>query len=70
MTFPQWRTRSRPCHALRLPADGVPVTTVAHRCDRSSAGAFIEGFRRAFGRTPGAGGRDARRAAVTRRPSS
>ncbi|MFD7813558.1 AraC family transcriptional regulator [Streptomyces sp. NPDC059785] len=53
MTFPQWRTQSRLYHALRLLADGAPVTTVAHRCGWSSASAFINVFRRAFGHTPG-----------------
>ncbi|MFF9016755.1 AraC family transcriptional regulator [Streptomyces sp. NPDC014870] len=54
MTFPQWRTQARLYRALLLLADGVPVTTVAHRCGWSSASAFIEVFRRAFGHTPGA----------------
>jgi AraC-like DNA-binding protein/quercetin dioxygenase-like cupin family protein len=53
MTFPQWRTQCRLYHALRLLADGAPVTTVAHRCGWSSASAFIDVFRRAFGCTPG-----------------
>ncbi|MET8225918.1 AraC family transcriptional regulator [Streptomyces sp. NPDC004082] len=53
MTFPQWRTQLRLSHALILLADGVPVTTVAHRCGWSSASAFIDVFRRAFGYTPG-----------------
>ncbi|NRQ31628.1 helix-turn-helix transcriptional regulator [Nonomuraea sp. NN258] len=53
MTFPQWRTQLRLYHALRLLADDVPVTTVAHRCGWSSASAFIDVFRRAFGYTPG-----------------
>ncbi|MFK4106254.1 helix-turn-helix transcriptional regulator [Streptomyces sp. NPDC019531] len=53
MAFTQWRTRSRLCHALRMLADGVPVTTVAHRCDQPSASAFIDVFRRSFGHTPG-----------------
>ncbi|MFD8236776.1 AraC family transcriptional regulator [Streptomyces sp. NPDC059696] len=53
MTFPQWRTQSRLYHALRLLADGLPVTTVAHRCGWSSASAFIDVFRRSFGYTPG-----------------
>lgn len=44
MTFPQWRTQSRLYHALRMLADGLPVTTVAHRCGWSSAGAFIDVF--------------------------
>lgn len=60
MTFPQWRTQSRLYHALRLLADGTPVTTVAHRCGWSSASAFIDVFRRSFGCTPGAHLRRAR----------
>ncbi|MFF2411332.1 AraC family transcriptional regulator [Streptomyces sp. NPDC058092] len=54
MTFPQWRTQLRLYHALRMLAADVPVTTVAHRCGWSSASAFIDVFRRAFGYTPGA----------------
>ncbi|SPL98452.1 Transcriptional regulator, AraC family [[Actinomadura] parvosata subsp. kistnae] len=53
MTFPQWRTQLRLHHALLLLADGLPVTTVAHRCGWASASAFIDVFRRAFGYTPG-----------------
>ncbi|GHF58111.1 AraC family transcriptional regulator [Streptomyces mashuensis] len=53
MTFPQWRTQSRLYHALRMLADDVPVTAVAHRCGWSSASAFIDVFRRSFGYTPG-----------------
>ncbi|MFI0354878.1 AraC family transcriptional regulator [Actinomadura sp. 9N407] len=53
MTFPQWRTQLRLYHALRMLADDVPVTTVAHRCGWSSTSAFIDVFRRAFGYTPG-----------------
>ncbi|MFG2938700.1 AraC family transcriptional regulator [Streptomyces sp. NPDC048282] len=53
MTFPQWRTQLRLHHALVLLADRTPVTTVAHACGWSSAGAFIDAFRRAFGHTPG-----------------
>ncbi|WP_327673924.1 AraC family transcriptional regulator [Kitasatospora sp. NBC_00458] len=54
MTFPQWRTQLRLHHALRLLADGLPVTTVAHRCGWASASAFIDVFRRVFGHTPAA----------------
>ncbi|SHL47853.1 helix-turn-helix transcriptional regulator [Streptomyces yunnanensis] len=54
MTFPQWRTQLRLYHALVLLAENTPVTTVAHLCGWSSASAFIDVFRRAFGRTPGA----------------
>ena len=53
MTFPQWRTQLRLYHALRMLAENVPVTTVAHRCGWSSTSAFIDVFRRAFGYTPG-----------------
>jgi AraC-like DNA-binding protein/quercetin dioxygenase-like cupin family protein len=53
MTFPQWRTQLRLYHALRMLADDVPVTTVAHHCGWSSTSAFIDVFRRAFGYTPG-----------------
>ncbi|MEV4336928.1 helix-turn-helix transcriptional regulator [Streptomyces sp. NPDC049590] len=53
MTFPQWRTQLRLHHALVLLAEGTPVTAVAHRCGWSSASAFIDVFRRAFGHTPG-----------------
>jgi AraC-like DNA-binding protein len=55
MTFPQWRTQVRLSHALVLLAEGTPVTVVAHRCGWSSASAFIDAFRRAFGHTPGRG---------------
>ncbi|MFD3651862.1 AraC family transcriptional regulator [Streptomyces sp. NPDC058620] len=53
MTFPQWRTQSRLHHALVLLACHTPVTAVAHLCGWSSASAFIDVFRRAFGHTPG-----------------
>ncbi|MFF6994441.1 AraC family transcriptional regulator [Streptomyces sp. NPDC008313] len=53
MTFPQWRTQSRLYHALRMLADGTPVTAVAHRCGWSSTSAFIDVFRRSLGSTPG-----------------
>ncbi|MEU7872475.1 AraC family transcriptional regulator [Dactylosporangium sp. NPDC049140] len=53
MTFPQWRTQLRLYHALVLLAEYTPVTVVAHRCGWSSASAFIDVFRRAFGHTPG-----------------
>ncbi|MEW2067744.1 helix-turn-helix transcriptional regulator [Streptomyces sp. NPDC007346] len=53
MTFPQWRTQLRLYQALVLLAEDVPVTTVAHRCGWSSASAFIDVFRQAYGHTPG-----------------
>lgn len=54
MTFPQWRTQLRLHHALVLLAENTPVNAVAHQCGWSSASAFIDVFRRAFGHTPGA----------------
>jgi AraC-like DNA-binding protein/quercetin dioxygenase-like cupin family protein len=66
MTFPQWRTQLRLYHALRLLADGDPVTAVAHRCGWSSASAFIDVFSRAFGYTPGSHGRRDYRGSVDR----
>lgn len=60
MTFPQWRTQLRLYHALRMLADDLPVTTVAHRCGWSSTSAFIDVFRRAFGYTPGVHNRPGR----------
>ncbi|MEV5507830.1 AraC family transcriptional regulator [Streptomyces orinoci] len=54
MSFPQWRTQLRLHHALRLLAEGTPVTAVAHRCGWASSSAFIDAFRGAFGQTPGA----------------
>jgi AraC-like DNA-binding protein len=52
MTFPQWRTQLRLHLALRLLAEGLPVTTVGHRCGWSTTSAFIDVFRRALGHTP------------------
>ncbi|MBO2459482.1 AraC family transcriptional regulator [Actinomadura violacea] len=53
MTFPQWRAQLRLHHAMVLLAEGLPVTTVAHRAGWASASAFIDAFRRTFGHTPG-----------------
>lgn len=38
---------------LRLLAEGLPVTTVGHRCGWSTTSAFVDVFRRALGHTPG-----------------
>ncbi|HWM72999.1 MAG TPA: AraC family transcriptional regulator [Nocardioides sp.] len=54
MTFTQWRTQMRLHHALILLAEKTPVSVVAHQCGWSSTSAFIDVFRRTFGRTPGA----------------
>ncbi|MFE3190375.1 AraC family transcriptional regulator [Nocardia sp. NPDC059240] len=53
MTYPQWRTQLRLQHAIRLLADGEPVTAVAHRCGWASPSAFIDVYRRTLGHTPG-----------------
>ena len=53
MTFPQWRTQVRLHLALRLLAQGLPVTTVGHRCGWSTTSAFIDVFHRTLGHTPG-----------------
>lgn len=53
MSFPQWRTQLRLYHALRLLAEGQPVTVVAQHCGFATASAFIDVFRRSLGHTPG-----------------
>ncbi len=53
MTFPQWRTQVRLYHALRLLAEGHPVTAVARQCGFATTSAFIDVFRRSLGHTPG-----------------
>jgi AraC-like DNA-binding protein len=53
MTFPQWRTQLRLHLALRLLADGLPVTVVGRRCGWATTSAFIDAFRRTLGHTPG-----------------
>ena len=58
MTFPQWRAQLRLFHALKMLASGASVTVTAHACGWSSTSAFIDVFRRAFGVTPGAYGRE------------
>ncbi len=53
MSFGQWRQQARLLEAMRLLADGVPVTTVAMDLGYSSQSAFIAMFRKALGKTPG-----------------
>jgi len=52
MTVAEWRRRLRLLHAVRLLAEGEPVTTVALDVGYSSVSAFIAVFKRAFGATP------------------
>lgn len=58
MTFPQWRSQLRLHQATLLLAEGRTVSQVAAACGWSSPSAFITEFRRAFGTTPGALGRE------------
>lgn len=53
MTFGRWRQHVRHVHALRLLGIGRSVTSVALDVGYDSVSAFVSGFRRAFGVTPG-----------------
>jgi AraC-like DNA-binding protein len=53
MGFGRWRTDVRMQAALRLLADGVPVSRVAGRVGYASVSAFVAAFRGATGVTPG-----------------
>jgi AraC-like DNA-binding protein len=53
MTFGRWRQHARLVHAIRLLAAGKSVTSVALEVGYDSVSAFVSGFRKAFGRTPG-----------------
>ena len=52
LTVAEWRRRLRLLHAVRLLAEGEPVTTVALEIGYSSVSAFISVFKSAFGATP------------------
>ena len=52
MPFNQWRQRLRLIHALRLLADGLPVTSVALEAGYGSTSAFIAMFKKEVGTTP------------------
>jgi AraC-like DNA-binding protein len=52
MTVAEWRRRLRLLHAVRLLAEGEPVTAVALEIGYSSVSAFIAVFKKAFGATP------------------
>ena len=54
MTFPQWRTNLRLLNAAILLSSGESVTQTAQRCGWQTTSSFIDTFRRALGRTPGA----------------
>ena len=53
MTVGEWRRRARLLHAVRLLAEGAPVTAASLDSGYSSVSAFIAAFRRSFGTTPG-----------------
>jgi AraC-like DNA-binding protein len=72
MTVGQWRRRLRLLHAMRLLAQGAPVTTVSLEVGYSSVSAFVAVFRKEFGTTPGgyaAGQSASTRPRARRRPS-
>lgn len=53
MTFYEWRTQLRICHALVLLAEGYDTTRVAHACGWANPSSFIAAFTAIVGTTPG-----------------
>ena len=53
MTFYEWRTQLRVCHALVLLAEGHDTTRVAHACGWANPSGFIAAFTTIVGTTPG-----------------
>ena len=53
MTFYEWRTQLRICHALVLLAEGHDTTRVAHACGWANPSSFITAFTAIVGTTPG-----------------
>jgi AraC-like DNA-binding protein len=53
MTFYEWRTQLRICHALVLLAEGHDTTHVAHACGWANPSSFIAAFTAIVGTTPG-----------------
>jgi AraC-like DNA-binding protein len=53
MTFYEWRTQLRVCHALVLLADGHDTTHVSHACGWANPSHFIAAFAKLVGTTPG-----------------
>ncbi|MGW3354895.1 AraC family transcriptional regulator [Streptomyces bungoensis] len=53
MTFYEWRTQLRVCHALVLLADGHDTTRTAHACGWANPSSFIAAFTDLVGTTPG-----------------
>jgi AraC-like DNA-binding protein len=53
MTFYEWRSQLRICHALVLLAEGHDTTRVAHACGWANPSSFIAAFTAILGTTPG-----------------
>ncbi|MFE6976987.1 AraC family transcriptional regulator [Streptomyces sp. NPDC057682] len=53
MTFYEWRTQLRVCHALVLLAENHDTTRTAHACGWTNPSAFIQAFTCLVGTTPG-----------------
>ncbi|MFG2720480.1 AraC family transcriptional regulator [Streptomyces sp. NPDC048416] len=69
MTFYEWRTQLRVCHALVLLAEGHDTTHTASACGWANPSSFIAAFTRIIGTTPGRY-RAGRRTAGPERPAS
>jgi transcriptional regulator GlxA family with amidase domain len=70
MTFYEWRTQLRICHALVLLADGHDTTHVAHACGWANPSGFIAAFTNIIGTTPGRHRTGQRHRATEEAPSS
>lgn len=53
MTFYEWRTHLRICHALVLLAEGHDITQTAYACGWANPSGFIAAFTQIIGSTPG-----------------
>jgi AraC-like DNA-binding protein len=53
MTFHEWRTQLRICHALVLLAEGRDITHTAYACGWANPSGFITAFTNIIGSTPG-----------------
>jgi AraC-like DNA-binding protein len=70
MSLGRWRHQLRLSYALRLLAEGRPVTAVALDVGYDGASAFVAAFRSAFGVTPGRYFRGSVERPESRRPGS
>lgn len=53
LNFSQWRQQAKVVASLRWILAGLPVNDVASRSGYSNVSAYIEAFRKRFGKTPG-----------------